>query len=107
MSTDFLYENFIFFTLLTPISFFVVFVASQLSQLPNLPENVSSYGRVSPGMSRLEAIWRRYHWIGLFNYRHAFHSVDERAPCHLPSELSRVRVMLNPPPKDYITNSVY
>uniref|UniRef100_A0A5K3FXU4 C-type lectin domain-containing protein n=3 Tax=Mesocestoides corti TaxID=53468 RepID=A0A5K3FXU4_MESCO len=67
-----------------------LFAASLLSHLPNLPETPTAEGSVSPENSRLEAIWRRYHWIGLFNYRHAYHAVNERFPCYIAHELIRV-----------------
>ncbi|VDM32633.1 unnamed protein product [Hydatigera taeniaeformis] len=68
-----------------------LFVASQLSRLPQLPTSPGLYGRGSATYDRLEVIWRRYHWIGLFHYRHAFHSVNERVPCYIAHELNRVR----------------
>lgn len=71
-----------------------VFVASQLSHLPQLPTSSAFYGRGSAIYDRLEVIWRRYHWIGMFHYRHAFHSVDERVPCYIAHELNRVRLDL-------------
>ncbi|VDO15064.1 unnamed protein product [Rodentolepis nana] len=66
-----------------------VFVASQLSNLPKLPPSPATYGRGSGSYSRLEVIWRRYHWVGMFLYRHAFHQVDERVPCYIAHELNR------------------
>ncbi|KAM7533891.1 hypothetical protein Aperf_G00000112175 [Anoplocephala perfoliata] len=66
-----------------------LFVVSQLSRLPRLPTSTALYGRGSTIYDRLEVIWRRYHWIGMFHYRHAFHSVDERMPCYIAHELNR------------------
>ncbi|KAL5103276.1 C-type lectin lectoxin-Phi1 [Taenia crassiceps] len=66
-----------------------LFVASQLSRLPQLPASPGIYGRGTAKYDRLEVIWRRYHWIGLFHYRHAFHSVNERVPCYIAHELNR------------------
>ncbi|VDL59560.1 unnamed protein product [Hymenolepis diminuta] len=66
-----------------------LFVASQLSRLPKLPPSPAFYGRGSAIYDRLEVIWRRYHWIGMFHYRHAFHEVDERVPCYIAHELNR------------------
>uniref|UniRef100_A0A0V0JB89 Macrophage mannose receptor 1 n=1 Tax=Schistocephalus solidus TaxID=70667 RepID=A0A0V0JB89_SCHSO len=64
-----------------------MFVASLLSELPMLPPNNSRYGKL-PSISRLEVAWRRYHWLGLFNYRHGSHTVDESAACYVPHEVS-------------------
>ncbi|KAH9278705.1 hypothetical protein ECG_08671 [Echinococcus granulosus] len=66
-----------------------LFVASQLSRLPRMPASPGFYGRGSAIYDRLEVIWRRYHWVGLFHYRHTFHSVDERVPCYIAHELNR------------------
>eukprot|EP00108_Taenia_solium_P011692 TsM_000268500 transcript=TsM_000268500 gene=TsM_000268500 len=66
-----------------------LFVASQLSRLPRLPASPRFYGRGTTIYDRLEVIWRRYHWVGLFHYRHAFHSVNERVPCYIAHELNR------------------
>nr|CDS32676.1 lymphocyte antigen 75 [Hymenolepis microstoma] len=66
-----------------------LFVASQLSHLPKLPLSPKTYGRGSESYTRLEVIWRRYHWVGMFLYRHAFHEVDERVPCYIAHELNR------------------
>ncbi|VDN27150.1 unnamed protein product, partial [Dibothriocephalus latus] len=64
-----------------------MFAASLLSELPMLPANNSRYGKL-PSISRLEVAWRRYHWLGLFNYRHGSHTVDESAACYVPHEVS-------------------
>ncbi|BHF79064.1 C-type lectin domain 18 member A [Sparganum proliferum] len=64
-----------------------MFVASLLSELPIMPANNSRYGKLS-SISRLEVAWRRYHWLGLFNYRHGSHTVDESAACYVPHEVS-------------------
>ena len=68
-----------------------MFVASQLSSLPNAPTSPPYYGRESAIYERLEVIWRRYHWIGLFYYRHAHHSVNERVPCYIPPDLNHAQ----------------